>query len=105
MAQTESLLGFWERHRDKKYITEPVDRIRYTTIQLCFENGWHTIVEEPPRSGKSEAVAVFSVAWWLSTHPNFKFGLITHSQALGCKFLSAVAKLLRDLGFEFEYER
>jgi hypothetical protein len=106
MAAIEStLLEFWEHHRDKKYITEAVDRIRYTTIQLCLENGWHTIVEEPPRSGKSEAVAVFSVAWWLAGHPNFKFGLITHSQALGCKFLAAVAKLLSGLGFEFEYER
>jgi hypothetical protein len=48
---------------------------------------------------------VFSVAWWLAGHPSFKFGLITHSQALGNKFLAAVATLLRDLGFEFEYER
>jgi phage terminase large subunit-like protein len=99
------LLDFWEHHRDKKYITEDVDRIRYTTIQLCLANGWHMIVEEPPRSGKSEAVCVFSVAWWLSTHPNFKFGLITHSQALGNKFVAAVARLLRDMGYEFEYER
>lgn len=100
-----SALEFWEHHRDKKYQTEQVDRARYTSIQITLENGQHLIVEEPPRSGKSEAVAVFSVAWWLATHPNFKFGLITHSQALGNKFLAAVAALLQKLGFEFEYCR
>jgi len=101
----ERLIDFWERHRDKKYVTEPVDRVRYTTIEITLATGQHLIVEEPPRSGKSEAVAVFSVAWWLATHPSFKFGLITHSQSLGNKFLAAVAKLLRDLGFAFEYQR
>ena len=94
----DSLFDFWEHWRDKKYITEPVDRVRYTNIQITLANGQHLIVEEPPRSGKTEAVAVFSVAWWLATHPNFKFGLITHSQSLGNKFLAAVVRLLRDLG-------
>jgi predicted phage terminase large subunit-like protein len=101
----ENLVDFWERSRDKKYITESVDRVRYTTIQICLENGWHFIDEERPRSGKTEAVGVFSVAWWLATHPNFKFGFITHSQSLGNKFLAEVARLLREMGFEFEYER
>jgi hypothetical protein len=96
---------FWEAKRDKKYITEPVDRARYTSIHITLANGQHLIVEEPPRSGKSEAVSVFSVAWWLAGHPNFKFGLITHSQGLANKFVGAVARLLHDLGFEFEYER
>jgi hypothetical protein len=101
----QNLLEFWERWRDKKYVTEPVDRARYTSIQITLENGQHLIVEEPPRSGKSEAVSVFAVAWWLAGHPNFKFGLITHSQSLANKFIAAVIRLLRDLGFEFEYER
>jgi hypothetical protein len=99
------LLDFWEHWRDKKFITEPVDRVRYTSIQITLENGQNLVVEEPPRSGKSEAVAVFSVAWWLAGHPNFTFGLITHSQALANKFVCAVARLLKDLGIELEYER
>lgn len=100
-----TLLEFWESTRPAKHKTAPVDKLRYSTIQLCYENGWNLIDEEHPRSGKSEANNLYSVAWWLSTHPSFKFGLVTHSQALGNKFLGAVAKLLRDAGFEFEYER
>jgi phage terminase large subunit-like protein len=102
---SESLLSFWEAHRTKKYITEPVDRARYSSIQVTLENGQNLIVEEPPRSGKSEAICVFSVAWFLATHPNFKFGLITHSEALASKFVTAVAHLLSEMGFEFEYVR
>jgi hypothetical protein len=101
----EQLFDFWEHERDKKYITERVDPVRYSSIQVTLENGQHAIYAEPPRSGKSEAVAVFSVAWWLATHPNFKFGLITHSQALANKFVGAAARLLREMGFAFEYER
>jgi predicted phage terminase large subunit-like protein len=100
------LCSYWQKETAPlKYVLEQVDRVRYTTIQLCLENGWHLIVEEPPRSGKTEAVAMFSIAWWLASHPNFKFGLITHSQALGNKFVAGVAKLLEKAGFEFEYAR
>jgi phage terminase large subunit-like protein len=103
--EDQSLLAFWEAWREKKYITEPHDRARYTSIQITLENGQNLIVDEPPRSGKSEAICVFSVAWFLATHPNFKFGLITHSQALANKFVTAVAALLTEMGFEFEYVR
>ncbi len=101
----QNLLEFWEHWWDKKYITEPVDRVRYSSLQVTLENGQNVIYEEQPRSGKSEAICVFSVAWWLATHPNFKFGLVTHSQALANKFVGAAAQLLREMGFEFEYER
>jgi hypothetical protein len=95
----------WEKRRDKKYVTEMVDEVRYTVNEENLELGRHSIHEEPPRSGKSEALCVESVADHLATHPNFKFGLITHSQSLGCKFVGATANRLRALGFEFEYER
>ena len=95
----------WEKRRDPKYVTEVVDEIRYTVNEENLELGRHSVHEEPPRSGKSEALCVESVTDHLSTHPNFKFGLITHSMALGCKFVGAAANRLRAMGFEFEYER
>src|ERR1700689_5479732 len=77
----------WEKRRDKKYVTEMVDEVRYTVNEENLELGRHSVHEEPPRSGKSEALCVESPADQLATHPNFKFGLITHSQALACKFI------------------
>jgi phage terminase large subunit-like protein len=104
MIDTTSLYEFFLKRRPK-WTPEPVDRIRYSVLQRAIEKGEHALVEEPPRSGKTEAVAVILVAWWLSSHPNYKFGFITHSQALGQKFLADVVSILRDLGFQFEYVR
>jgi predicted phage terminase large subunit-like protein len=98
-------LQYWVGHRPKKYSTDPIDRVRYAVLQQALDGYKNFVDEEHPRSGKSEANNLYGPAWWLSTHPNFKFGLITHSQALGNKFVGAVANLLREDGFQFEYER
>ncbi len=100
-----NLLEYWEQKRPRKYQTDPIDRVRCSLVQLVYESYQNFIDEEHPRSGKSEANNLYGPAWWLSTHPHFKFGLITHSQALGNKFVGAVAKLLIADGFKLEYER
>ena len=96
-------IGVLGAKRDPKYITEPVDRVRYSDY-ITLANGQNLIVEEPPRWENRKLFCFFRrmVAGWSS---EFNFGLITHSQALANKFVGAAAQLLREMGFEFEYER
>jgi predicted phage terminase large subunit-like protein len=100
-----TLLEYWEKMRPPKYKTDPIDKVRCQLVQSTYEQGQNFIDEEHPRSGKSEGNCMYGPAYWLRTHPNFKFGLITHSQQLANKFVGGVASLLRREGFEFEYER
>jgi hypothetical protein len=101
----ETLEELWCRHRDKRYTTSAIDKLRCSTIQMTYEQGRNFIDEEMPRSGKSEGNNIWPVVWQLEREPNFKVGLITHRQNLGNKFLAPVMAALRADGFEFDYER
>jgi hypothetical protein len=84
-----NLLQYWESHRPKKYITRPVDRLRCSLIQQCYENGWNFIDEEEPRIGKSEQNCCYGPAHNRLSRPNFRDILICHGQDLVNKFVKS----------------
>ena len=61
-------------------------------------------MEMHPRSGKSEKVNQYAPAWWLESHPDATFGLVTSEDGLAAKFVSGTRRLLAPQ-FKFDLER
>src|SRR6266403_1204721 len=100
-----NLIEYFERHRPKQYVTEWSTRWLCLAVQRAYEERKNLIVEQHPRSGKSEIVNVYAPAWWLETHPNDNIGLVTSEDGLAAKFVMATSKRLASSGARFEYDR
>ena len=100
-----NLIDYFEKQRPASYITEFHDRWVCLLVQRAQEERKNLIVEMHPRSGKSEKINVHGPAWWLETHPEAHFGLITAEDGLSGKFLRAAHHQLERSGVKFEYER
>jgi predicted phage terminase large subunit-like protein len=99
------LLEYYELRRPKKYKTRPIDKLRASLIQQCYEMGWNFIDEEEPRIGKSEMNCVYGPSHNRRTRPNFRDIIITHGQDLCNKFVRANATLAKEDGFELSVEK
>jgi predicted phage terminase large subunit-like protein len=100
-----TLLEYFERHRPKHYVTEWSTRQLCRAVQMAYEQRKNLIVEMHPRGSKSEIVNVYAPAWWLETHVEDNFGLVTSEDGLANKFVSAASKLLASRGTAMEYDR
>jgi len=90
-----NLIDYFEKHRPRTYITEWHDRQVCFALQRAYQERKNLIIESHPRSGKSEKVNVYAPAWWLETHPEATFGLVTSEDGLAGKFVSGARKLLQ----------
>lgn len=97
-----NLLDYFERHRPKSYVTEWSTRQLCRAVQMAYEQRKNLIVEMHPRGSKSEIVNVYAPAFWLETHVEDNFGLVTSEDGLANKFVSATSKLV---GSAKEYDR
>ena len=100
-----NLLEYFEANRPKTYATEWGDRQICLVLQRAYEERKNVIIEAHPRSGKSEKTNIYAPAWFLGTHPEENFGLVTSEDGLASKFVSATRNLLARQGVRFEYDR
>jgi predicted phage terminase large subunit-like protein len=100
-----NLLAYFEKHRPKHYVTEWSTRQLCRAVQMAYEQRKNLIVEMHPRGSKSEIVNVYAPSWWLETHVEDNFGLVTSEDGLANKFVSATSKLIANRGIELEYDR
>ena len=99
-----NLIDYFEHCRPRQYQTEWHDRWVCTLLQRALEERKNLIVEMHPRSGKSEKVNQYAPAWWLESHPDATFGLVTSEDGLAAKFVSGTRRLLSP-AYKFDLER
>jgi predicted phage terminase large subunit-like protein len=99
-----NLIDYFEQRRPRQYQTEWHDRWVCTLLQRALEERKNLIVEMHPRSGKSEKVNQYAPAWWLESHPDATFGLVTSEDGLAAKFVSGTRRLLSP-SYKFDLER
>lgn len=99
-----NLIDYFEQRRPRQYVTEWHDRWVCTLLQRVLEERKNLIVEMHPRSGKSEKTNQYAPAWWLESHPDATFGLVTSEDGLAAKFASGTRRLLSSQ-FTFDVDR
>jgi predicted phage terminase large subunit-like protein len=98
------LLDYFEAKRPRQYGTEWHDRWVCLLLQRAYEERKNLVVEMHPRSGKSEKVNLYAPAWWLQSHPEATFGLVTSEDGLAAKFVSGTRRLL-SAEYQFDVDR
>jgi hypothetical protein len=91
-----NLLESYERFRPRNYRTSWHHKLICEVVQRALEERKNAIVCCPPRHGKSEIIDVHCPAWWLGSHPEERFGLITNSDSLARKFSVACQGVILD---------
>jgi hypothetical protein len=94
------LLEFYERFRPPSYGTNWHHKLICRELERAYERRQNLIIECPPRHGKSELANIYGPAWWLLTHPDERFGLVTNSDALAKKFSVACQNLILSVEYQ-----
>ena len=87
------LLQYYEARRPRSYETSWHHRWMCEVIERSYTERKNSIIEVPPRHGKSEVCNVYGPSWRLDSHHDAKFGLVTNSDTLAAKFSTACRNL------------
>lgn len=82
----------------RPHLTYLSDRLQSALHRVENGESVHMTVSMPPRSGKSFTISTFSPNWFLSLHPDWKAGLISHSPTLANSWGRANRRIIEEHG-------